>query len=305
MKTLINKVLAFATLLIASASFALAQTRTLEHEYSPFDGVVASNGFKVTIAQSDKYAAKLTVDDVLESYVQCYVKANVLYLSLDDKNIPKEVKKMYKGKNSPEPTLSAIVYLPILNSLTLNDDSQFFNTGTLSAENFSLFLNGTTAINNLNVVAKTALLSVAKNAKLTNANVRTEGNIAVAGDGKGLIKSTIRGLDLFIVIDVGNYSCTYKMFDRVNSMSPDDHYQDSAKTLVSGDAKSLVVTGKGTIDASGLKVNEAKLNTSGATVKVSASKEIELDLGKGSEVEYDGDPTVKIVKIQSSSVTRK
>ena len=52
MKTLINKVLAFATLLIASASFALAQTRTLEHEYSPFDGVVASNGFKVTIAQS-------------------------------------------------------------------------------------------------------------------------------------------------------------------------------------------------------------------------------------------------------------
>ena len=47
------------------------------------------------------------------------------------------------------------------------------------------------------------------------------------------------------------------------------------------------------------------MNTSGATVKVSASKEIELDLGKGSEVEYDGDPTVKIVKIQSSSVTRK
>jgi hypothetical protein len=80
---------------------------------------------------------------------------------------------------------------------------------------------------------------------------------------------------------------------------------NSAKTLVSGDAKSLVVTGKGTIDASGLKVNEAKLNTNGATVKVSASKEIELDLGKGSEVEYDGDPTVKIVKIQSSSVTRK
>ena len=297
MKTLINKVLAFATLLIASASFALAQTRTLEHEYSPFDGVVASNGFKVTIAQSDKYAAKLTVDDVLESYVQCYVKANVLYLSLDDKNIPKEVKKMYKGKNSPEPTLSAIVYLPILNSLTLNDDSQFFNTGTLSAENFSLFLNGTTAINNLNVVAKTALLSVAKNAKLTNANVRTEGNIAVAGDGKGLmtLEYAAENLD---VNTAGSVCSTSLEKVTVNS-------SNSAKTLVSGDAKSLVVTGKGTIDASGLKVNEAKLNTNGATVKVSASKEIELDLGKGSEVEYDGDPTVKIVKIQSSSVTRK
>ena len=296
MKTLINKVLAFATLLIASASFALAQTRTLEHEYSPFDGVVASNGFKVTIAQSDKYAAKLTVDDVLESYVQCYVKANVLYLSLDDKNIPKEVKKMYKGKNSPEPTLSAIVYLPILNSLTLNDDSQFFNTGTLSAENFSLFLNGTTAINNLNVVAKTALLSVAKNAKLTNANVRTEGNIAVAGDGKGLmtLEYAAENLD---VNTAGSADLSINGAAEKGTVN--------SETLVSGDAKSLVVTGKGTIDASGLKVNEAKLNTNGATVKVSASKEIELDLGKGSEVEYDGDPTVKIVKIQSSSVTRK
>jgi hypothetical protein len=161
-------------------------------------------------------------------------------------------------------------------------------------------LNGTTAINNLNVVAKTALLSVAKNAKLTNANVRTEGNIAVAGDGKGLmtLEYAAENLDVNTAgsADLSINGAAEKV--TVNSAN-------SAKTLVSGDAKSLVVTGKGTIDASGLKVNEAKLNTSGATVKVSVSKEIELDLGKGSEVEYDGDPTVKIVKIQSSSVTRK
>ena len=300
MKTLINKTLALATLLIASASFAVAQTRTVEHEYSPFDGVVASNGFKVTIYQSDKYAAKLTVDDVLESYVQCYVKANVLYVGLDDKNIPKEVKKMYKGKNAQEPVLSAIVSIPILNSLTLNDDSQFFNTGTLSAENFSLFLNGTTAINNLSVVAKTAVLSVSKNAKLTNANVRTEGNIAVAGDGKGMmtLEYAAENLDVNTAgsADLAINGAAEKV--TVNS-------SNSARTVVTGEAKSLEVTGKGTVDASALKVKEAKLSTSGATVKVNASNDIELDLGKGSEVEYAGDPTVKIVKIQSSSVTRK
>ena len=33
-----------------------------------------------------------------------------------------------------------------------------------------------------------------------------------SGDGKGLIKSTIRGKDLFIVIDVGNYRCTYQSY---------------------------------------------------------------------------------------------
>lgn len=58
-----------------------------------------------------------------------------------------------------------------------------------------------------------------------------------SGDGKGLIKSTIRGLDLYIVIDVGNYSCTYKMFDRVNSMSPDDHYQDLKRIIQAASGK--------------------------------------------------------------------
>ena len=58
-----------------------------------------------------------------------------------------------------------------------------------------------------------------------------------SGDGKGLIKSTIRGLDLYIVIDVGNYSCTYKMFDRVNSMSPDDHYQDLKRIIEAASGK--------------------------------------------------------------------
>ena len=58
-----------------------------------------------------------------------------------------------------------------------------------------------------------------------------------SGDGKGLIKSTIRGLDLFIVIDVGNYSIQYKMFDKVNCMSPDDHYQDLKRIIQAASGK--------------------------------------------------------------------
>jgi len=64
-----------------------------------------------------------------------------------------------------------------------------------------------------------------------------------SGDGKGLIKSTIRGKDLFILIDVGNYSCEYQMFDRMNVMSPDDHYQDLKRIIaaVGGKARRITV----------------------------------------------------------------
>ena len=59
-----------------------------------------------------------------------------------------------------------------------------------------------------------------------------------SGDAKGLIKSTVRGKDLFILIDVGNYSCTYKLFDRENYMSPDDHYADLKRIIQAVSGKS-------------------------------------------------------------------
>lgn len=58
-----------------------------------------------------------------------------------------------------------------------------------------------------------------------------------SGDGKGLIKSTVRGLDLFIIVDVGNYNCKYQMFSQENSMSPDDHYQDLKRIIQAASGK--------------------------------------------------------------------
>lgn len=58
-----------------------------------------------------------------------------------------------------------------------------------------------------------------------------------SGDGKGLIKSTIRGKDLFIIVDVGNYNIKYQMFDAKNVMSPDDHYQDLKRIIQAASGK--------------------------------------------------------------------
>jgi len=58
-----------------------------------------------------------------------------------------------------------------------------------------------------------------------------------SGDGKGLIKSTVRGDDLYFIVDVGNYSCTYNMFGRKNCMSPDDHFQDLKRLIQAASGK--------------------------------------------------------------------
>lgn len=58
-----------------------------------------------------------------------------------------------------------------------------------------------------------------------------------SGDGKGLIKSTVRGLDLFIIIDVGNYNVKYDYFGMKNAMSPDDHFQDLKRIIQAASGK--------------------------------------------------------------------
>lgn len=58
-----------------------------------------------------------------------------------------------------------------------------------------------------------------------------------SGDSKALIKQTVRGDDLFIICDVGNYNITYKLFGKENCMSPDDHYQDLKRIIQAAGGK--------------------------------------------------------------------
>ncbi len=58
-----------------------------------------------------------------------------------------------------------------------------------------------------------------------------------SGDGKGLIKSSVRGDDLYILVDVGNYNCKYRMYGFENAMSPDDHYQDLKRIIQAAGGK--------------------------------------------------------------------
>lgn len=64
-----------------------------------------------------------------------------------------------------------------------------------------------------------------------------------SGEGKGVIKESVRGTDLYILVDVANYSLTYSLCGHENHMSPDDHYQDLKRIIaaVGGKARRITV----------------------------------------------------------------
>lgn len=63
------------------------------------------------------------------------------------------------------------------------------------------------------------------------------------GEGKGMIKESVRGYDIYILCDVGAYNVTYNMYGREVPMSPDDHYADLKRIIsaINGKAKRITV----------------------------------------------------------------
>lgn len=64
-----------------------------------------------------------------------------------------------------------------------------------------------------------------------------------SGEAKGVINESVRGDDLYIMVDVCNYSLTYSLSGYVNHMSPDDHFQDLKRIIaaVGGKARRINV----------------------------------------------------------------
>ena len=63
------------------------------------------------------------------------------------------------------------------------------------------------------------------------------------GEAKGVIKESVRGYDLYLMVDVTNYSLTYSVCGHENHMSPDDHYADLKRIIaaVGGKARRITV----------------------------------------------------------------
>ena len=58
-----------------------------------------------------------------------------------------------------------------------------------------------------------------------------------SGEAKGIIKESVRGMDLYILVDVCNYNLTYSVCGFENHMSPDDNYQDLKRIIGASIAK--------------------------------------------------------------------
>ncbi len=63
-----------------------------------------------------------------------------------------------------------------------------------------------------------------------------------SGEAKAELLESVRGYDLYLLVDVANYSITYSIFGRENHMSPDDHYQNLKRVIAALGGKARRIT---------------------------------------------------------------
>ena len=277
-----------------------AQTRVIEHDFSTFTGLNVEDNFDVTIINSDNYSLKITVNESLAEYVRTYVKAQTLYIYLDEKAIPFSVRRMFKGKDAIKPVLKAIVFMPSINSLRLSDASSVSSDSVFETENsFLLDMSGKSSIDNLGIRANSAKLILSKSA-MADLGV-TSDNIEVdaSGDSKlglkkaGSILSVKSSGSSNVDINGDNEKMTIES-------------SNSSKLNISGTASELEVkcSGSSTVDALGLSADIANVTMTGpGTVIENASSILTMDLSGNSKLVINGDPKIVIVNIKNSSVS--
>ena len=309
---------AVAAAALALGAAASAQTLERVNEYAELTGVNVMDGpFDVTLVHADKCSVKLITDAAISEFVSATLRDKTVYISYDSKNVPKEVKKLYKGRKNPDPVLQVIVSAPEIQELSLADKSTFSSAEQLITSRFDLNLADNASVKALRLKADNVGLSLKKKSSAVldlvipgsltvstegGANVRISGvygDVAVMSAGSSTVSLEGDCEELNVKSEgssqVNVNTKTGKAFIDVNNTS---------KTALSGSAAELTITGRNnaTADVRNLDIDAVSVTLNNATAHLGAKKQLTLELTGGAEVYYDGEPQFIIKKIVKSTL---
>ena len=314
--------IAFAAVLLGASQRVAAQSLSAQVTdkdimVSEFNAVNVSDDFDVTISRGT-YGVRLTVDKELAPYVEVYVRSKVLYISFDEKSVPKELRKQYRGKGALTPVFRVMAYTPELQAVTLSDNAVLSGVEEFVTSDFELTAVGKTQVKNLSVSAASARISMKKNA-VASLNLKTDRGVEVNTDNNANLKLTFTGRELALTSDgsslvvadgpTRSLNLSTGGSSQVSITSETEKVEvtaeGSSKLTLTGKALEMEVKGSrsSVVDAFAMPLEEVEANLSNSsTVTVSVSKKVTANLVGGSALLYSGNPAFQIEKIVKSTL---
>ena len=300
MKNNLLKLLVCTVTLCVAAFVSPAQTKQSSHDFSSFDALEVDYDFNIRVLKSNKYSISLNVENSLKDYIQAYVKNHTLYITLDEKSMPSDLKKQFRGRKAA-PVLDATVYLPEpLSSVKMSGASKLSVEYDFECRDFVLDLAENAVISRLVVDAGTVNITMAGKSKADlvvyadNVKVNAAGN-AVLGLDQDSEKLEIVGGGSAQIDAEG------ETLDAVLTVS------GSSKTSLKGKTNNLTVNGSGSssVDAINFKTSDCTVKLSNSSkVTETATEALHIDLSGNSTLVFDGEPAIDIINVKSSTIQR-
>jgi len=320
MKNLFSKLLCLAVLASAFAFPSRAQfVNHLEETTLPvgeFTMVSANGDFEVTLSKGS-YGVRLTTDKNLTPYVQVYVRSNTLYLTYDEKSVPKDIKKLYKGKNASQPVFRAVVSMPQLNGIELDDNVILSSAEAFYGSDIVISLTDKAQVRNLTVQGNSITVNMKKNAQAA-LTLTADKKMEVTTDDKAILKLAEKAREITLNAkgnsdnalsgegEILNLNLSEKTTSNVSHRTKNAvlNVGGSSKLILTGTGEYLEVKGgkNAEVEAVAFPVKTMKAELDGGKVNVAVEKEMNVTLLGGSSLFFTGSPTLIVNKIVKSTL---
>ena len=303
MKRLIYSLLTISVCIFAlGCPAASSQTvrETVKDELPAFRKIILGGDFQLELRYGKQYRAAVEAEELLADYVLFSVAENTLSVSLDERKIPTEVKRMFRGRNATTPTFRVTVTMPeSLSALRLEDRASLVSAEDLVADPDGIEI------------------SVVDNA-VVKAFTFSASRVSVTMERKGEATMDVRCDSLDVQMS-GNSRLTVTQHAGKASYA----LAFNANLQAGGEAERLFVNGKAAskailngraatvsyklinaanVNAVNLAAEEARVEMSGlCALTEAATGDLYVDLSSGASLTFLNDPRIHIVRVKGAS----
>lgn len=300
MKKLIVSLLCIS--LLVSGMGAAAATRQYSRHLSPFKSIEVSGQFTVSLVRGSDYRALLSVEEAYIDYVTCEVQGSSLVISLAERKVPSEVKRQFRGKGTPDPVFSAVVYVPdLLQGVTLSEKAVLQDTEDLfDKSRVSFELSDNAVVKPLKISSLSFNLT-ARNKSSADFDVTCK-ECSVEAFNSAQLK----------IVEQQSEESEYSLqgTSKVVSYCTTEKLSVSTKSNCymvvsgSGNKAEFNINGTSEVDAASFEVPDAEVKMSSVSKLTEAAyKTLKVNLNGGSTLYFINDPSVTIENIRSATMT--
>lgn len=253
------------------------------------------------IRYGKQYAATLGVENLLADYVLFSVMDSTLTVSLDERRVPAEVRKLYRGKDAATPTLNLVVSMPeTLRLLRLEDRSVLLSADDLVVDPDGL---------RVEVTDQARVASFAFGSGCVDLNLDRKGSVKmnVTCDSLHVRQAGNSNLELTYHTQVCafelNGSCSLAVAGETELMKLDS--KGFSKSILNGKAPVVryKLANSSQVNATMLEAGQAFVEMAGlGTLTQAASESLTVDLSGGATVYFLNDPAIHVLYLKNASL---